>query len=65
VGKAVHFCLVSKLRMRRDILTISHCLRGAQMDNFYASLDDTKSAVYTRPSETFSYTGYVEYNVGR
>ena len=65
MGKAVHFCLVSKLRMRRDILTIFHCLHGAQMDKFYASPDDTNSAVYTRPSETYSYIGYLEYNMGR
>jgi len=51
--------------MRRDILTIFHCLHGAQMDKFYASPDDTNSAVYTRPSETYSYIGYLEYNMGR
>jgi hypothetical protein len=54
VGKADQFCLLSSSRMRRDILTVSHCLHGAQRDNFYVSLEVTNSAVYTGLSETFS-----------
>ena len=65
MGKADHFCLLSRVRMRRDILAISHCLHGVQRDNFYALPDVTNSAVCTRYSETFSCISYMEYNMGR
>ena len=65
MGKTDHFCLVSKVKMRVDILAVSHCLHGVHRDNFYASPDVTISAVCTRRSETFSYISYMEYNMGR
>lgn len=65
MSKADHFCLVSRVRKLRDILAVSHCLRGVQRDNFYALPDVTNPAVCTGRSEAFSYISYMEYNMGR